>query len=166
MHPYRTHSCAQLRAANVDETVRLSGWVYRKRDHGNLVFVDLRDHYGVTQVVVDRDSAAFGVTESLKLESVIRIEGRVASRLAKDVNPHLPTGEIEVRASSVEVLSESSELPMPVAGNVDYPEDVRLKYRFLDLRREKLHANMVLRSQVIASLRRRMIDEGFTEFQS
>ncbi|MFO0011909.1 MAG: aspartate--tRNA ligase [Planctomycetota bacterium] len=166
MHPYRTHSCAQLRAANVDETVRLSGWVYRKRDHGNLVFVDLRDHYGVTQVVVDRDSAAFGVTESLKLESVIRIEGRVASRLAKDVNPHLPTGEIEVRASSVEVLSESSELPMPVAGNVDYPEDVRLKYRFLDLRREKLHANMVLRSQVIASLRRRMIDEGFTEFQT
>jgi aspartyl-tRNA synthetase len=166
MHPYRTHSCAQLRASNVGEIVRLSGWVYRKRDHGNLLFVDLRDHYGVTQVVVDRDSDAFAVTESLKLETVICIQGTVKSRGAKEVNPHLPTGEIEVRASSVEVLSESAELPMPVAGNVDYPEDVRLKYRFLDLRREKLHSNMVLRSQVIASLRRRMIDAGFTEFQT
>ncbi|MFN9853666.1 MAG: aspartate--tRNA ligase [Planctomycetota bacterium] len=166
MHAYRTHSCAQLRSENVGQVVRLSGWVYRKRDHGNLVFVDLRDHYGVTQVVVDRDSNAFAVTESLKLESVIRIDGKVSSRGAKEVNPHLPTGEIEVRATSVEVLSEASELPMPVAGNADYPEDVRLRYRFLDRRREKLHANMVLRSQVIASLRRRMIDAGFTEFQT
>jgi aspartyl-tRNA synthetase len=166
MHAYRTHSCAQLRLEDVGQAVRLSGWVYRKRDHGNLVFVDLRDHYGVTQVVVDRDSDAFAVTESLRLETVIRIDGKVTSRGAKEINPHLPTGEIEVRASSVEVLSEAADLPMPVAGTAEYPEDIRLKYRFLDLRREKLHDNIVLRSQVIASLRRRMIDAGFTEFQT
>ncbi|MCU0708965.1 MAG: aspartate--tRNA ligase [Pirellula sp.] len=166
MHAYRTHNCSQLRSEDVGHIVRLAGWVYRKRDHGNLLFVDLRDHYGVTQVVVDRDSEAFAVTEGLKLESVIRIEGRVTSRGAEAVNPHLPTGEIEVRAVAVELLSEAAELPLPVFGNTDYPEDVRLKYRFLDLRREKLHANMVLRSQVIASLRRRMIDAGFTEFQT
>jgi len=166
MHVYRTHFCSELRSSHVGQTVRLSGWVFRKRDHGNLLFVDLRDHHGVTQVVVDRDSDAFALTESLKLESVIRIEGKVLSRGADKVNPDLPTGEIEVKATSVVLLSEAAELPFPIFGNAEYPEEVRLKNRFLDLRREKLHANIVLRSQVISSLRRRMIDQGFTEFQT
>ncbi|MBM3963514.1 MAG: aspartate--tRNA ligase [Planctomycetes bacterium] len=166
MHVYRTHFCSELRSSHVGQTVRLSGWVFRKRDHGNLLFVDLRDHHGVTQVVVDRDSDAFALTESLKLESVIRIEGKVLSRGADKVNLDLPTGEIEVKATSVVLLSEAAELPFPIFGNAEYPEEVRLKNRFLDLRREKLHANIVLRSQVISSLRRRMIDQGFTEFQT
>jgi aspartyl-tRNA synthetase len=166
MHAYRTHHCSELRSAHVGETVRLSGWVYRKRDHGNLLFVDLRDHYGVTQVVVDRDSDAFALVESIKLESVIRIEGRVLSRGADKINPDLPSGEIEVKAVSVVLLSEATELPFPIFGTTEYPEEIRLKNRFLDLRREKLHANIVLRSQVISSLRRRMIEEGFTEFQT
>jgi aspartyl-tRNA synthetase len=166
MHAYRTHHCSELRSANVGETVRLSGWVYLKRDHGKLIFVDLRDHHGVTQVVVDRDSDAFAVIEGIKLESVIRIEGRVSSRGVDKINPDLPSGEIEVKASSVQILSEAAELPFPIFGNAEYPEEIRLKNRFLDLRREKLHANIVLRSQVIASLRRRMIEAGFTEFQT
>jgi aspartyl-tRNA synthetase len=166
MHAYRTHHCSELRSSHVGETVRLSGWVYRKRDHGNLLFVDLRDHYGVTQVVVDRDSDAFAMVESMKLESVIRIEGRVLSRGADKINPDLPSGEIEVKAVSVVLLSEATELPFPIFGTTEYPEEIRLKNRFLDLRREKLHANIVLRSQVISSLRRRMIEEGFTEFQT
>ena len=166
MHAYRTHHCSELRSTHVGHTVRLAGWVYRKRDHGNLLFVDLRDHYGVTQIVVDRDSDAFGVVEGVKLESVIRIEGRVMSRGASQINTDLPTGEIEVKADSVQLLSEAAELPFPIFGTAEYPEEIRLKNRFLDLRREKLHANIVLRSQVIASLRRRMIDEGFTEFQT
>ena len=166
MHAYRTHSCGQLRSAHVGSTVKLSGWVYRKRDHGNLLFVDLRDHYGITQVVVDRDSQAFKLVEGIKLESVICIEGSVSGRGADRVNAEIPTGEIEVKASSVSLLSEATEVPFPIFGNTEYPEDIRLKNRFLDLRREKLHANIVLRSQVIASLRRRMIDGGFTEFQT
>ena len=166
MHAYRTHSCGQLRSAHVGSTVKLSGWVYRKRDHGNLLFVDLRDHYGITQVVVDRDSQAFKLVEGIKLESVICIEGSVSGRGADRVNAEIPTGEIEVKASSVALLSEATEVPFPIFGNTEYPEDIRLKNRFLDLRREKLHANIVLRSQVIASLRRRMIDGGFTEFQT
>ena len=166
MHAYRTHTCGQLRSAHVGSSVRLSGWVYRKRDHGNLLFVDLRDHYGITQVVVDRDSQAFKLIEGIKLESVICIDGEVRARGADRVNPEIPTGEIEVKATGVELLSEASEVPFPIFGNSEYPEEMRLKNRFLDLRREKLHANIVLRSQVIASLRRRMIDEGFTEFQT
>jgi aspartyl-tRNA synthetase len=146
--------------------VKLSGWVYRKRDHGNLLFVDLRDHYGITQVVVDRDSQAFKLVEGIKLESVICIEGSVSGRGADRVNAEIPTGEIEVKASSVALLSEATEVPFPIFGNTEYPEDIRLKNRFLDLRREKLHANIVLRSQVIASLRRRMIESGFTEYQT
>ncbi len=166
MHAYRTHTCGQLRSAHVGSSVRLSGWVYRKRDHGNLLFVDLRDHYGITQVVVDRDSQAFKLIEGIKLESVICIDGEVRARGADRVNPEIPPGEIEVKATGVELLSEASEVPFPIFGNSEYPEEMRLKNRFLDLRREKLHANIVLRSQVIASLRRRMIDEGFTEFQT
>jgi aspartyl-tRNA synthetase len=150
----------------VGSTVKLSGWVFRKRDHGNLLFVDLRDHFGITQVVVDRDSQAFQLIEGIRLESVICIEGSVHGRGADRVNPEIPTGEIEVKASSVVLLSEASEVPFPIFGNTEYPEEIRLKNRFLDLRREKLHANIVLRSQVIASLRRRMIESGFTEFQT
>jgi aspartyl-tRNA synthetase len=150
----------------VGSTVKLSGWVFRKRDHGNLLFVDLRDHFGITQVVVDRDSQAFQLIEGIRLESVICIEGLVHGRGADRVNPEIPTGEIEVKASSVVLLSEASEVPFPIFGNTEYPEEIRLKNRFLDLRREKLHANIVLRSQVIASLRRRMIESGFTEFQT
>ena len=166
MHAYRTHSCGQLRSAHVGSTVKLSGWVFRKRDHGNLLFVDLRDHYGITQVVVDRDSQAFKLVEGIKLESVICIEGSVSGRGVDRVNAEIPTGEIEVKASSVALLSEATEVPFPIFGNTEYPEDIRLKNRFLDLRREKLHANIVLRSQVIASLRRRMIEGGFTEYQT
>jgi len=166
MHAYRTHSCGQLRLAHVGVSVKLSGWVFRKRDHGNLLFVDLRDHYGITQVVVDRDSQAFKLVEGVRLESVICIEGVVSGRGADRVNPEITTGEIEVKATRVELLSEAAEVPFPIFGNTEYPEDIRLRNRFLDLRREKLHANIVLRSQVIASLRRRMIDGGFTEFQT
>jgi aspartyl-tRNA synthetase len=166
MNAYRTHHCSQLTKAEVGQAVLLSGWVYRVRDHGKLLFIDLRDHFGVTQVVIDKDSEAFQIVQEVRLESVIKVAGNVISRSGDRINPNLPTGEIEVRASSVEVLSSAAELPMPIAGTAEYPEEIRLKNRFLDLRREKLHSNIVLRSQVIASLRRRMIDQGFTEFQT
>ena len=166
MHAYRTHHCAELRKNSVGETVRLSGWVHRKRDHGHLLFVDLRDHYGITQVVADTDSPAFKLLDRLRLESVVTVEGDVVARSAETVNPNLPTGEIEVRAASVTVQSEAAELPMPVATEAEYPEEIRLKYRYLDLRREQVHANIMLRSAVIASIRRRMIEQGFTEFQT
>ena len=166
MHAYRTHTCGALRETNVGETVRLSGWVHRKRDHGNLLFIDLRDHYGLTQIVVDVDSAAFKNAEHLRSESVIRVDGKVVARTAETVNDNLPTGRIEVKAEVVEILSAANELPMPVFGDSEYPEDIRLRYRFLDLRRERLHKNIVLRSNVISSLRRRMIDQGFQEFQT
>ena len=166
MHAYRTHHCGQLRAADVGSSVRLSGWVHRKRDHGNLLFVDLRDHFGITQIVANAADADFAVLEGARLESVLTIDGDVVARSAETVNAGLPTGEIEVRARSVTVQSAAAELPMPVAGEQEYPEDIRLKYRFLDLRRERLHRNIVLRSNVIASLRRRMVDQGFTEFQT
>ena len=166
MHAYRTHHCAELRKNNVGETVRLSGWVHRKRDHGHLLFVDLRDHYGITQVVADTDSPAFKLLDRMRLESVVTVEGDVVARSAETVNPNLPTGEIEVRAASVTVQSEAAELPMPVATEAEYPEEIRLKYRYLDLRREQVHANIMLRSAVIASIRRRMIEQGFTEFQT
>jgi len=166
MHPYRTHNCAELRAAQVGSEVRISGWVHRKRDHGNLLFVDLRDHFGITQIVTDVDAPAFKAIEGLRAESVITITGEVVARAADAVNPNLATGEIEVRAKDVQVQSAASELPLPVAGEAEYPEDIRLRYRYLDLRRERVHANMMLRSNVISSLRRRMIDQGFTEFQT
>ncbi len=166
MHAYRTHHCGQLRAADVGSSVRLSGWVHRKRDHGNLLFVDLRDHFGITQIVANAADADFAVLEGARLESVLTIDGDVVARSSETVNTGLPTGEIEVRARSVTVQSAAAELPMPVAGEQEYPEDIRLKYRFLDLRRERLHRNIMLRSNVIASLRRRMVDQGFTEFQT
>jgi len=166
MHAYRTHTCAGLSAANVGETVRLSGWVHRKRDHGGVLFVDLRDHYGLTQIVADSDSPALPILERLRVESVVAIDGLVKARAEGTSNANLATGEIEVFAKGVTVQSEAQELPLPVAGEADYPEEIRLKNRFLDLRRETLHANIMLRSNVIASLRRRMIDQGFTEFQT
>jgi len=166
MHAYRTHTCAALRLSDVGETVRLSGWVHRKRDHGHLLFVDLRDHYGITQVVADTDSPAFRTLDRLRLESVVSVEGQVVARSPDTVNANLATGEIEVRAGEVTVLSEAAELPMPVSVEADYPEEIRLKYRYLDLRREQIHNNIILRSAVIASIRRRMIEQGFTEFQT
>ncbi|NJC33351.1 aspartyl-tRNA synthetase [Sphingomonas jejuensis] len=166
MHAYRSHTCAQLRAGDVGSTVRLSGWIHRKRDHGQLLFVDLRDHYGLTQVVVDSDSPAFAALDGARVESVVTVTGRVVARVAETVNAGLATGEIEVRADEVAVQSAAAELPMPVAGDAEYPEEIRLRHRYLDLRRDKLHANIMLRSSVIASIRKRMIDQGFTEFQT
>ena len=166
MHAYRTHTCAALRIANVSEAVRLSGWVHRKRDHGHLLFVDLRDHHGITQIVTDAGSPAFETLDRIRVESVVTVDGEVVARSKDTVNPNLPTGEIEVRAGNVTVQSAASELPMPVFGEQDYPEEIRLRYRYLDLRREEVHRNIVLRSAVIASIRRRMIEQGFTEFQT
>ncbi len=166
MHAYRTHKCAELRDSHVGDTVRLSGWVHRKRDHGGVLFVDLRDHYGMTQIVADSDSPALPILEALRLESVITIDGEVKARSAGTVNANLPTGQIEVFARSVNILSKSEELPLPVAGEQEYPEETRLKYRFLDLRRETLHANIVKRTQIIRETRRRMEDIGFTEYST
>jgi len=166
MHAYRTHTCAELRESDVGKSVRLSGWVHRKRDHGGVLFVDLRDHYGITQIVADADSAALRALETIRVESVVTIEGEVEARGAEAVNPNLATGAIEVRAQNVAVQSPAAELPMPVAGEAEYPEEIRLKYRYLDLRRERIHKNILLRSNVIASIRRRMIEQGFTEFQT
>ena len=166
MHPYRSHNCAQLRAADVGTTIRLSGWVHRKRDHGGVLFVDLRDHYGMTQIVADSDSPALEILEGLRVESVVTIEGEVKARSASTVNANLPTGEIEVFARGATVLSRADELPLPVAGEQEYPEEIRLKYRFLDLRRETLHANIMTRTAIIRETRRRMEDIGFTEFST
>jgi aspartyl-tRNA synthetase len=166
MHAYRSHTCGALTAAEVGAEVRLSGWVHRVRDHGGVLFLDLRDHYGITQVVADSDSPAFGALEKVRAEWVVRIDGRVKARDAALVNPKIPTGGIEVYAVGMEVLGPAADLPLQVFGEQDYPEETRLTYRFLDLRREKLHGNMMLRAQVVASLRRRMWDQGFTEFQT
>jgi len=166
MHAYRSHKCAELRASDVGQTVRLSGWVHRKRDHGGVLFVDLRDHYGMTQIVADSDSPALAILEGLRVESVVTIDGEVKARSTETVNANLPTGEIEVFARSVTVLGKSEELPLPVAGEQEYPEETRLKYRFLDLRRETLHANIVKRTQIIRETRRRMEDIGFTEYST
>ncbi|AUH63910.1 aspartate--tRNA ligase [Paracoccus zhejiangensis] len=166
MHAYRSHTCAELTAANAGETIRLSGWVHRVRDHGGVLFVDLRDHYGMTQVIADSDSPAFAAMEKLKAETVIRVDGRVKLRDASLINPKLPTGEIEVYATGLEVLGPADELPLPVFGDQEYPEETRLAYRFLDLRRESLHQNIMLRSKVVRSIRNRMWDQGFTEFQT
>jgi aspartyl-tRNA synthetase len=166
MHAYRTHTCGALRLADQGENVRLSGWIHRKRDHGGLMFVDLRDHYGLTQLVADPATPGFDLLERLRAESVVRIDGEVVARSPETVNPALATGEIEVRVRAVAVLSEAAELPLPVFGEPDYPEEIRLANRYLDLRRETLHRNIVLRSQIIASIRRRMIEQGFLEFQT
>lgn len=166
MHAYRTHTCAALTAEAVGQTVRLSGWVHRKRDHGGVLFVDLRDHYGITQIVADSDTPALAILDSVRVESVVTIDGVVKARSAGTVNANLATGEIEVFARGATVLSAAEELPMPVAGEQEYPEDIRLRYRFLDLRRETLHANIVRRTQVISDMRRRMETAGFTEYST
>ncbi|SMF78885.1 aspartate--tRNA ligase [Allosphingosinicella indica] len=166
MHAYRSHTCGQLRASDVGSTVRLSGWIHRKRDHGGVLFVDLRDHYGLTQIVGKAGSEALATLDRLRAESVVTITGEVVARGGEASNANLATGEIEVVASEVTVQSAAEELPLPVAGEADYPEDIRLRYRYLDLRRDRIHRNIVLRSQVISSIRRRMVDQGFTEFQT
>ena len=166
MHAYRTHTCGALRAGDTGQSVRLSGWIHRKRDHGGLVFVDLRDHYGLTQLVFAPETPGFAAIERLRAESVIRIDGEVVARTPETVNPNLGTGDVEVRVRAVEVLSEAAELPLPVFGEPDYPEEIRLKHRYLDLRRETLHRNIVLRSKVIHSIRNRMIGQGFLEYQT
>jgi aspartyl-tRNA synthetase len=166
MHAYRTHTCGALRASDIGSTTRLSGWVHRVRDHGGLLFIDLRDHYGLTQVVADPDSAAYLSAQSLRSEWVIRVDGAVRVRPTGTENSELPTGAVEVFATSIEVLSRAEDLPLPVFGDIEYPEDIRLRYRFLDLRRQKLHQNIMTRGAVIDSLRRRMKDGGFFEFQT
>jgi len=163
-HPYRSHTCGALTAAEVGADVRLSGWVHRKRDHGGVLFVDLRDHYGITQIVADGDTPALAVLEGARLESVVCVDGVVKARIAETVNPGLPTGAIEVFARGATVLSAAAELPLPVAGEQDYPEDIRLRYRFLDLRRETLHANIMTRTRVIREMRNAMEAAGFTEY--
>ena len=166
MNEYRSHKCNELTIKNVDSEVYLSGWVNRKRDHGGLLFIDLRDHYGLTQLVFDPDSNAFNVAEKISAESVIKVSGKVVKRTDDTINSNLPTGEIEVYVKEIEILSKSEELPLPVFGEPDYPEDIRLKYRFLDLRRETLHNNIVMRSKIIQSIRKRMIERDFLEFQT
>lgn len=166
MHAYRTHTCVDLNSSHVGSEVKLSGWVHRKRDHGNLLFVDLRDHYGLTQIVVDVESPSFEILDSVRSEYVICVTGEVVLRSEDTINSDLPTGKIELVVSSVEILSKAGDLPMPVFGDQEYPEDIRLTYRFLDLRRERMHKNIVLRSEIISSIRRRMTDGGFMEFQT
>jgi aspartyl-tRNA synthetase len=166
MHRYRTHTCGALRESHIGETVRLSGWCHRIRDHGGVLFIDLRDHYGLTQCVVDPDSPAFSLAEKLRSEWVVRMEGKVRKRPEGTDNPDLPTGHVELYVSDIEVLGPAAELPLPVFGEQDYPEDIRLKYRFLDLRREKLHQNIMTRGAVVDSMRRRMKAQGFFEFQT
>jgi aspartyl-tRNA synthetase len=166
MHRYRSHTCGALREGDIGKDVRLSGWCHRIRDHGGVLFIDLRDHYGITQVVADPDSKAFKLAETLRSEWVVRIDGKVRRRPEGTDNLDLPTGKVEVYISEIEVLGPAAELPMPVFGDQEYPEDIRLKYRFLDLRREKLHKNIMLRGQVIDSIRRRMKEGGFFEFQT
>ncbi|MFT6558721.1 aspartate--tRNA ligase [Sneathiella sp.] len=166
MHSYRTHTCAELRDSDVGKTVRLSGWVHRKRDHGNLLFVDLRDHYGITQCVVETDVPIFKQVEAARSESVITVTGKVVARSEDTVNPNLPTGAIEIDITDFALQSAADDLPMPVFGEQEYPEDIRLRHRYLDLRRERLHNNIILRSNVISKLRSSMIDQGFMEFQT
>jgi len=166
MHPYRTHTCGQLREDNVGDTVRLSGWVHRKRDHGNLLFVDLRDHYGLTQCVIDVSGSLFPAVEGVRPESVVTITGPVVKRSEETINPSIPTGAIEVRIDEFHVESAAEMLPLQVFGDADLGEETRLRYRFLDLRREQPHANIILRSNVISSIRRRMVEQGFLEIQT
>ncbi|MBL4595282.1 MAG: aspartate--tRNA ligase [Robiginitomaculum sp.] len=166
MHAFRTHTCGELRKTNVDSIVRLSGWIHRKRDHGGLLFIDLRDHYGLTQCVILPGNPHFATLERMRVEGVISVTGKVLARTDETVNDNLSTGTIEIEVQELEILSTAQELPLPVFGEPDYPEDIRLTYRYLDLRRETLHKNIVLRSQIIASIRRRMTEQGFMEFQT
>jgi aspartyl-tRNA synthetase len=166
MHRYRTHNCSEPRAEHVGQTLRLSGWIHRRRDHGQLVFLDLRDHFGITQCVVDIEDETFKAVEKVRVESVVTITGRVVRRDEETINPRLPTGEVELRIDSFEVQSSAEVLPLQVNAEEDAGEETRLRYRFLDLRRERLHNNIVLRSNVISSIRRRMVERGFTEFQT
>jgi aspartyl-tRNA synthetase len=166
MHAYRSHTCGDLRETHQGAETRLSGWVHRVRDHGGVLFIDLRDHYGLTQVVADPDSPAFKAAETLRSEWVVKVDGKVRLRPSGTENRDLPTGLIEVFATGIEVLSEAKELPLPVFGDVEYPEDIRLKYRFLDLRRESLHRNIMARTKIIAEMRKRMDAAGFTEFST
>jgi aspartyl-tRNA synthetase len=166
MHRYRTHTCGALREGDIGKQVRLSGWCHRIRDHGGVLFIDLRDHYGITQVVADPDSPAFSQAEKLRSEWVVRVDGKVRRRPAGTENPELPTGNVEVYVSAIEVLGPARELPMPVFGEQEYPEEIRLKYRYLDLRRERLHRNIMKRGAIIDSIRRRMKEQGFFEFQT
>ncbi|MDB5609809.1 MAG: aspartate--tRNA ligase [Bradyrhizobium sp.] len=166
MHRYRSHTCGALRESDIDQTARLSGWCHRIRDHGGLLFIDLRDHYGLTQCVVDPDSPAFKDAEKLRSEWVVRIDGKVRRRPEGTDNLELPTGAVELYVSEIEVLGPAGELPLPVFGEQEYPEDIRLKYRFLDLRREKLHQNIMTRGAIVDSMRKRMKDQGFFEFQT
>lgn len=166
MHAYRTHTCAELRPDHVGQTARISGWIHRKRDHGGLLFIDLRDHYGLTQCVLEPESEHFATLERLRVESVVTITGEVIARSADTVNDNLPTGGIEVRVKDLSIQSQAEELPLPVFGEPEWSEEVRLKHRYIDLRRESLHQRIVMRSQIIDSIRRRMVDEGFTEYQT
>jgi len=166
LHKYRTHTCSEVTKKNSGSMVKLSGWIHRKRDHGNLLFFDLRDHFGLTQCVIDNSNKFFKEVEKIKPESVVCVSGKVVNRLAGTINKDLFTGEVEIKVSSFDVLSESKELPMPVFGEQDYPEETRLKYRFLDLRRQEMHENIILRSKVISFIRNKMINEGFLEFQT
>jgi aspartyl-tRNA synthetase len=165
-HAYRSHKCGDIRLEHAGQEVRLSGWVHRVRDHGGLLFIDLRDHYGLTQIVIDPASPAFKIAETLRSEWVVRVDGKVRARLSGTENNNLPTGLIEIAASEIMVHSEAKELPLPVFGDTEYPEDIRLKYRFLDLRRERIHGNIMKRGKIISSLRRRMVEQGFFEFQT
>ena len=166
MNKYRSHNCSELSEKEIDQNVTLSGWLHRKRDHGNLLFLDLRDHYGMTQCVIENDNNFFPVLEKTKPESVLKINGTVVKRSKGTENLDLKTGKIEISIKSVEVLSDAKELPLPVFGEQDYPEDIRLKYRFLDLRREEMHKNIVLRSKVISFIRSEMLKLGFLEYQN
>ena len=166
MNKYRTHNCSELTEKDENKVVTLSGWVHRKRDHGNLMFIDLRDHFGMTQVIADNDSPVFEIIETLRSEWCIRIDGKVLARDESLVNPKLPTGEVEVFIQDIEILGKAEELPLMVFGDQEYPEETRLKYRYLDLRREKLQSNMRLRSDVVASIRCRMWDQNFREYQT
>ena len=166
MHRYRSHTCVKLRKSDVGASVRLSGWVHRVRDHGGLLFIDLRDHYGVTQIVADPDSPCFRTAEGVRGEWVVRVDGEVKARTDDTINPNLPTGEVEVFARDMEVLSAAGELPLPVFGEPDYPEDIRLTYRFLDLRRETLHGNITMRTRIVADMRARMNEAGFSEYST
>ncbi len=166
IHAYRTHNCAALRAGDIGQSARLSGWVHAKRDHGGLLFVDLRDHFGLTQCVFPSGSPGFAAIERIRVESVITVTGQVVARAPGTENPKLPTGEVELRVERLELQSGADVLPIQVAGNEHFPDELRLKYRFLDLRREQVHKNIMLRAGVITSFRRRMTEAGFTEFQT
>mgnify|MGYP005637949033 FL=1 len=166
MHIYRSHTCGALRTADVGQTARISGWVHRKRDHGGLLFIDLRDNYGVTQCVIEPDSVHFAAAEAARPECVLRIDGEVIARDDETINTELPTGEVEIRIADLELLSAAEELPLQVFGDQIYPEETRLRYRFLDLRRPVMHDNILLRSKIISSIRRRMEAQGFIDFQT